>query len=64
MTSIKNIFHLQIPYWRKRAIGINLYWRFNDLMLSIWFYHKIDVEGYEDDWFFRTWKHVRIWRGR
>jgi len=56
------IMGFQIPYWYKKRLSIDLYWREKELKLTVWFLHKIDLEQYEDEWFSNEWKHFVLYR--
>lgn len=61
---IRNIVTLNIPYWFGKKIQIDLYWRDKELRITVWFMHRLDVEGYKNDWFSRKWKHYTLYKRR
>jgi hypothetical protein len=57
---IKKIFYIEIPYWKWKWLGVDIYWRLDNLMVTFWLLHKVDIEGYEDERFLGNWKHIKI----
>ena len=59
---IKKIVSIKIPYWYKKKVEFDLYWRGSELRLTVWLLHKVDYEGYENEWFSNKWKHFIIYK--